>query len=110
MKVGVYLQDNSQQSGGGFTYEQEILESLLSLVETSNHTFLIFSKKTIEEKIPQNLSTHIRNEVLPKGNLFEFILLFFIQNFFPMSPFLRKLYSGISNLETRARQNNEDSE
>lgn len=108
MNVGVYFSGNLPQTGGGYTYEQEIFDSLLSLVGESKHNFVIFSKESIKKNIPADLKKIVRNEVIPKFNIIEYFLLFFIHNFFPMSPFLRKINSKFSSLETRARYNNID--
>lgn len=108
MDVGLYFSNNSPHCGGEYTYEQEIFDSLLSLADKSNHTFVIFSKESIEKNIPRDLSICIRNIVLPKQNIIEFLLLYCIHNFFPNSPFSRRLYPKLSHLERYARRNKID--
>jgi glycosyltransferase involved in cell wall biosynthesis len=99
MNVGIYFSENPPEEGGGYTFENEILESLLALAELSNHDFVIFSKVSIEKKIPKNISYRVKNVTLPKYAIFERICLFVIHNFFPDAPLLRTAYLKFSNLE-----------
>lgn len=105
MNVGVYVSDSSPSVGGGYTFEQEILRSLLSLAQESDHKFVIFSRQSIKEKIPDILSNRVRNVVIPKQNILEHFLLLLRQYFFPSFPLLVRLCSKFSSFEACLRQN-----
>ncbi|MBP5976073.1 glycosyltransferase family 4 protein [Brasilonema sp. CT11] len=61
MKIGILLSDRLQESGGAYTFEQQIFKSLLELADHSQHSFVIFS---LNSKPPQ--------EILSKSNI-EFV-------------------------------------
>jgi glycosyltransferase involved in cell wall biosynthesis len=42
MKVGVFLPGQKPEEGGGYTFEQDIIQALLELASQSNHRFVIF--------------------------------------------------------------------
>jgi len=105
MNVGIYFSNNPSEAGGGYTFEREILLSLLSLINESNHTFTFFSQRSIKNNIPQKNTKHIKNIII-SPNFFERVLILFTQNFYPMSPFLKKLSVKVSNQEKYVRQNN----
>jgi glycosyltransferase involved in cell wall biosynthesis len=51
MRVGVYIPDLSPDTGGGYTFEHDILENLAKFSLNSRHTFTIFFPTHSEELI-----------------------------------------------------------
>jgi glycosyltransferase involved in cell wall biosynthesis len=45
MKVGVLLEDFSPHAGGGYTFQEDIFQSLLELAEDSAHSFVILCRR-----------------------------------------------------------------
>jgi glycosyltransferase involved in cell wall biosynthesis len=45
MKVGVFLEDFSPQVGGGYTFQEDVFQSLLQLAEQSEHTFAVLCRR-----------------------------------------------------------------
>lgn len=45
MRVGVFLEDFSPQVGGGYTFQEDIFQSLLELAEQSNHTYVVLCRQ-----------------------------------------------------------------
>ena len=105
MNVGVYFSNNPSDVGGGYTFERELLFSLHSVAQESNHNFVIFSRESIKKYILQNNSKNVRYVIVPSPNIFARSILFFMNNFFPMSPFFRRLYSKFSNIEKCGEKN-----
>jgi len=105
MNVGIYFSNNPSDVGGVYTFEREILFSIISLAQESNHNFLIFSQESIKKKFYLTQTKCIKNILIPSPNIFEQLITFFIYNFYPMSPFLRRLYSKISTIEKCIREN-----
>jgi glycosyltransferase involved in cell wall biosynthesis len=56
MKVGVYCPDFNPTSGGGYTYQVELLCALSELADESKHKFVIFTQypDNIQKYIPSN--------------------------------------------------------
>lgn len=52
MKVGVYFPGYSSESGGGYTFEQEILLSLCKLTQQCRHELVLFFENTQGEDLP----------------------------------------------------------
>jgi glycosyltransferase involved in cell wall biosynthesis len=99
MNVGIYFSESCPDAGGSYTFEKEILLSLLSIADESNHNFVIFSKADEEKNVISSYPKNIRIETIPKTPIIESFLQFSLKNFFPMSPLLRKIYTNISHLE-----------
>ncbi|HEX8136560.1 MAG TPA: glycosyltransferase [Pyrinomonadaceae bacterium] len=45
MRVGVFLEDSSPQVGGGYTFQEDIFQSLLELAGQSNHTYVVLCRQ-----------------------------------------------------------------
>jgi glycosyltransferase involved in cell wall biosynthesis len=45
MRVGVFLEDFSPQVGGGYTFQEDIFQSLLELAEQSDHTYVVLCRR-----------------------------------------------------------------
>jgi glycosyltransferase involved in cell wall biosynthesis len=45
MRVGVFLEDFSPEVGGGFTIQDDIFRTLLSLIDETTHSFVLFCRK-----------------------------------------------------------------
>lgn len=58
MKVGIFLTNSSPERGGGYTFENELLQSLVKFGAKSGHTFVLFSWDKVQ---PQEISAeHIQ--------------------------------------------------
>lgn len=78
MKVGIYSPDSNPISGGGYTYQMELLCALSELTEESKHHFVVFTQNpdNIRKFIHSNQIEVIKiqkNAFLPWG-LFEGLL------------------------------------
>jgi glycosyltransferase involved in cell wall biosynthesis len=106
MKVGIYFSGSLQDSGGGYTYEQEILGSLLHLAHTSGHSYVIFSPADISDILIKSSLKNISSIRLSKNSFFAKILehLYFSVNF----PFFNILYFKFLPIQTEIRKNNID--
>lgn len=62
MKVGVYFNDMAPEAGGGFTFQDNILQSLLEVSNESRHAFTIFAPRPERLRTPL---TDSRIEVAP---------------------------------------------
>lgn len=56
MKVGVYFPGFSKDSGGGYTFEWEMIQSLSRLASESRHELVVFFGKTEDFDIPTELT------------------------------------------------------
>ena len=89
MKVGVYCPDNNPISGGGYTYQTELLCALSELAEESNHNFVVFTPypENIQKIIHSNQIQIVRipwNAFLPCGLIegLQYASSFFLNRFF----------------------------
>ncbi len=57
MKVGVFIGNTSPKSGGGYTFESEVLKALVKFGAESAHIFVVFS--WAKEPPPEILASHI---------------------------------------------------
>jgi glycosyltransferase involved in cell wall biosynthesis len=58
MRVGIFYTPGDSKGGGGYTYQDDIFQSLLEVAESSRHSFVVFSrsKAITEQETPvQNL-------------------------------------------------------
>lgn len=56
MRIGVFLEKTPEDAGGGYTFENEIIESLLNYGDPCNHTFIFFSWHQEWEKRVRDIS------------------------------------------------------
>lgn len=65
MKVGVFLGDEPLVSGGAYTFENEILQSLINFSAVTNHSFVIFTNanKSLENTLYPNISVISLNPI-----------------------------------------------
>lgn len=54
LRIGVFLENTPEVGGGGYTFENEIIESLFNYVGPCNHTFVFFSWHQEWEKRVRN--------------------------------------------------------
>lgn len=90
MNVGVYFPNVPPEIGGGYTFENEVLGSLLSLAHESRHCFTLFSDTAIQKIAPANTIPPIKNEIIPRPTV--------IKRFFGVTP-------KISNFESLVLKN-----
>jgi len=105
MRIGFYFSDFSPESGGGFTFEKEIYQSLLSYTNNCNHQFILFFNDKKPVTIPNKKIQLVQISSMKK---IERLIKFFIQNFVPKSHLFNKALSQYSNIEQYIRENNID--
>jgi len=49
MRIGVYLDDFSPDTGGGFTFQDDIFRALVELQDPRQHSFVVYSKLSSEQ-------------------------------------------------------------
>jgi len=59
MKVGVFLGEQTAFEGGGYTFQDDILQSLIQLADESNHKYVIFCRSEYAKKISLKYPTKI---------------------------------------------------
>jgi glycosyltransferase involved in cell wall biosynthesis len=64
MKVGVYFPGFPPEAGGGYTFEQSILTSLINLASQSHHHFTFFVDNVSLSNVPAIINTGIIKTVL----------------------------------------------
>ncbi|MHC5673364.1 glycosyltransferase family 4 protein [Nostoc sp.] len=52
MKIAVLVSNQIRETGGGYTFESQVLENLLKLAPESKHTFVLY---TFKQKLPENI-------------------------------------------------------
>jgi glycosyltransferase involved in cell wall biosynthesis len=106
MNVGIYFSGSFQDSGGGYTYEQEIFHSVLRLVQESKHTYVIFSHDDISERVKKRNGNKIQFIRLPKKSKLIKILehLYLSANF----PLFNIAYRKLLPLQNEIHQNKID--
>src|SRR5450432_1395358 len=69
MKVGIYLSDMYHDSGGGFTFQEDIFLNWIRLRTESQHRFVILSDRphSVSALINDPLVPIIQSLVTPKG-------------------------------------------
>jgi glycosyltransferase involved in cell wall biosynthesis len=67
MNVGIYFQNVTPEIGGGYTFEHEILQSLLSIANESHHFFTIYSRENIGKRTESALSNNIHFEKITRS-------------------------------------------
>jgi glycosyltransferase involved in cell wall biosynthesis len=79
MRVGICFLGNPPQSGGGYTYEQELLMSFLSVAHESRHDYVILSNYGIsglfKDHCPQNVSNIIIPEISKFGRFINYLFI-----------------------------------
>ena len=50
MRIGVYLQESAPEMGGSYTFENQILESFLTVVNQSKHHFTMLGEDRLSER------------------------------------------------------------
>jgi glycosyltransferase involved in cell wall biosynthesis len=68
MRIGVYLGDISPRVGGGFTFQEDILEALIELHRCAQHSFVIYSNLA-NGPIPNLDPRRLRFECTHNGRL-----------------------------------------
>ena len=68
MKVGIFLTNSPPERGGGYTFENELLQSLVKFGAKSGHTFVLFSWDKVQ---PQEISAEHIQFVFLKRSLRE---------------------------------------
>lgn len=53
MKIGIFAETQIPENGGGYTFESQVLTTLLKLAPTSNHTFVFFA---LNQELSQAIS------------------------------------------------------
>jgi glycosyltransferase involved in cell wall biosynthesis len=51
MKVGIFCSNDNPLTGGGYTFESEIIKAVLELVNETQHSFVIFINSPVENPI-----------------------------------------------------------
>jgi len=70
MKVGIYFSGSLKESGGGYTYEHEIFQSILHLAPKTNHDYTIFSTEDISPLLNRHFGKNIQYIQIPKNSFF----------------------------------------
>lgn len=106
MKVGIFLSGSLKESGGGYTYEQEIFQATLQLANTTTHSYTVFCTEDIPRQIRRYLGENIQFIRIPKNNFFVRILeqLFLSFSVHPLDI----LYFKFLPLQDEIRKNNID--
>ena len=72
MNVGVFFPGFSPSDGGGYTFEQEILNALIALAPHSNHRFTLFFNSPCDSMEGLNIkSVFLSPNTPPKNDLFS---------------------------------------
>ncbi len=68
MKVGVYFPGYQPELGGGYTFEQDVLQSVLDISGESSHEFVIFHEQSgkYELLLSKNINLHAKLIIQPK--------------------------------------------
>jgi glycosyltransferase involved in cell wall biosynthesis len=90
MKIGIYFTGGSQESGGYYTYEQEILHSFISLEHSSKHSFVFFSPNGFIDRQIDDVGEKFQCVRIPKKDIIAKIFTHLYLSF--DFPFIEKLY------------------
>jgi glycosyltransferase involved in cell wall biosynthesis len=109
MKVGVYCPDNNPTTGGGYSYQIELMCALSDLAEKSTHKFIIFTHypDNIQKFIHSNQIQIVKiskYSVLPSGFFYglQYAIGFFFNKFFNYIPQIDK-YRHVNRFEKLVR-------
>ncbi len=92
MKVGIQLSGFTPDSGGGYTFESELLNSLLHYQEKSNHTFVIVSHlEKLTQEINSRQSSTIKAFFSQPPSILDKLYNFFFGSIFPRFQFLKSI-------------------
>jgi len=103
MRVGIFYSGTSPESGGGHTYEQELLLSFLSIAHESHHEYVILSKIDMAPVIKKCSQDNLSN-ILVRGKPLNRIFL----HYFFDGLFFSKLALKFSRLNRIIKKNNLD--
>lgn len=109
MKIGILYKGLLSQSGGAYTFEQEIINSFI--VESSNtaHDIVFFSDESFIEEKHNNNALAIKTVILPKRSLIEKFYRYLIADgFFNTLARFRKLQFTFSTLNKSLKRNEID--
>ena len=82
MRVGIFFSGAPPESGGGHTYEQDILISLLSVAHESHHEYVILSKNDMTQSTGAFSQETIPNIIVPRRSIFSPVLHYFCEGLF----------------------------
>jgi len=76
MQIGIFFPDYQPDAGGGYTFEREIIESIITLASESKHTFILFMNKSFVNSWPNEIlsSSKINIVILPKGSMLRRVI------------------------------------
>ena len=66
MKVGIYLGDQSPDTGGGYTFQADLFHAFSRLVSESQHRFMVFGREEHRESVLTATSNRVGFSSLPK--------------------------------------------
>jgi len=71
MRVGIYFPEYYPEAGGGYTFELELFESIISSASESKHTFILFMNKSFANSLSTKIhfDSKITIVFLPKSTL-----------------------------------------
>ena len=109
MKIGVYCPDNNPTSGGGYTYQIELMCALSELAQESKHNFIVFTRDPdhIQQFIHSNQIQIVKTSTypfLPSGffNGLQYLVGFFFNRLFNYIPQIDN-YRYLNRFEKLAR-------
>lgn len=114
MRVGIYCPDNNPTTGGGYTYQIELICALSELAEESSHNFVIFThypnyfRKFINSQKIQIVKIP-KYSFIPSGffNGLQFLIGFFFNKLFNYHPLIDN-YRHLNRFEKIAKSHKID--
>ena len=103
MKVGIFYSGTAPKAGGGYTYEQDLLFSFLSIAHESHHEYVIISKTDLTPVIRKYSQNNLSNIVVRGKPYSRFFLYYFFDGVF-----FSKLALKCSRLNRALKNNNID--
>lgn len=79
MKIGIFFSEISPQTGGGYTYEYELLISLLSTINETKHNYIVFSYHDLQNELKGQDKEKISNIIIPKSSVIRKLYLYFFE-------------------------------
>jgi glycosyltransferase involved in cell wall biosynthesis len=72
MNVGIYVDNIMENEGGGYTFQTEIIESLLEINNNSNHSFIIFARSIKSKDFLEQVNKgKFKFVIIPKSTFFK---------------------------------------